>query len=139
MSEPQPSYRTGQSVRVIPGTRNNTPRRGAVIAVRRHFKDGCFDYYILQCDKRVSKYYRDADLVADTINASWLTETVVALVTGIAAECAFDRLPILADALEEAGCDDEEMLNHLRGNRPHKHGCWVIDLVLGDRRRGSRS
>jgi len=100
--------------------------------VVRHHKDECFEYFIRQCGRQISKRYRDEDLIADSTNASWLTETVVTLAAGIVADCAFDRLPILADALEEAGCDDGEMLNHLRGNRPHKRGCWVVDLVLGE-------
>jgi hypothetical protein len=41
------------------------------------------------------------------------------------------RLAVLADALEEAGCTDPEVLAHLRGSGPHVRGCWVIDLVLG--------
>ena len=44
---------------------------------------------------------------------------------------AFDRLPILADALTDAGCQDESILTHLRGPGPHVRGCWVVDLVLG--------
>ena len=44
---------------------------------------------------------------------------------------AWDRLPILADALEEAGCDDVDVLAHLRGPGPHARGCWALDLVLG--------
>ncbi len=60
----------------------------------------------------------------------WRTETVVALATGIEAERAFDRMPILADAIEEAGCDDEAVLRHCRGPEPHARGCWVIDLIL---------
>lgn len=98
--------------------------------VMRHHKDECFDYCIRVCDKRISKRYRDEDLISDAINPAWLTETVVALATGIAANSAFDRLPILADALEEAGCDDEEILSHCRGRKPHECGCWVVDLVL---------
>ena len=43
----------------------------------------------------------------------------------------FTRLPILADALEEAGCADPAVLGHCRGPGPHVRGCWVIDLVLG--------
>ena len=39
--------------------------------------------------------------------------------------------PILADALEEDGCDDTEMLAHGRGQGPHARGCWVVDRVLG--------
>jgi hypothetical protein len=41
------------------------------------------------------------------------------------------RLASLADALEEAGCTDADMLAHCRGERPHVRGCWVVDLVLG--------
>jgi hypothetical protein len=44
---------------------------------------------------------------------------------------AFDRLPILADALEEAGCDTADILAHCRGPGPHVRGCWVVDLILG--------
>jgi hypothetical protein len=61
---------------------------------------------------------------------SWRSETAVALATGIYEERAFDRLPILADALEEAGCDHADVLNHLRGPGPHARGCWVVDGVL---------
>jgi hypothetical protein len=48
-------------------------------------------------------------------DAKWRTETAVALATGIYEERAFDRLPILADALEEAGCDHADVLSHCRG------------------------
>ncbi len=64
-------------------------------------------------------------------NKKWRTDTVTALAAGIYEERAFDRLPILADALEEAGCDDPAMLSHLRGPGPHCRGCWVLDLALG--------
>jgi len=62
---------------------------------------------------------------------NWRSETAVALATGIYAERAFDRLPILADALEEAGCDQPDMLDHCRGLGPHARGCWVVDAVIG--------
>lgn len=60
-----------------------------------------------------------------------LSPTVLALATGIYAERAFDRLPVLADALEESGCDDEDVLAHCHTARPHTRGCWVIDGILG--------
>ena len=66
-----------------------------------------------------------------TLLPEWRTSTVLALAEGIYAERAFDRLPILADALEEAGCDHADMLNHCRGPGAHVRGCWVVDLVLG--------
>jgi hypothetical protein len=43
----------------------------------------------------------------------------------------FQDLPILADALEEAGCTDSEILGHCRGPGEHARGCWVLDLILG--------
>jgi hypothetical protein len=65
-----------------------------------------------------------------TINPTWLTSTVLALVQGIYNERAFDRMPILADALQDAGCDNEEILNHCRQPGEHVRGCWVVDLLL---------
>src|SRR5262245_43810604 len=44
---------------------------------------------------------------------------------------AFRELPILADALEDAGCDQADLLAHCRSIEPHARGCWVVDLVLG--------
>jgi hypothetical protein len=56
---------------------------------------------------------------------------------GIAAriyqERAFDRLPVLADALEDAGCADADLLAHCRGSGEHVRGCWAVDLLLGKR------
>jgi hypothetical protein len=65
------------------------------------------------------------------VNPAWLTSTVTELARGIYEERAFDRLPILADALMDAGCDDAELLDHCRSAGPHVRGCWVVDLVLG--------
>jgi len=65
------------------------------------------------------------------VDPPWLTSNVSALALGIYDERAFDRMPILADALEDAGCDDAEMLNHCREPGPHVRGCWVVDLLLG--------
>jgi hypothetical protein len=41
----------------------------------------------------------------------------------------FEDLPVLADALEEAGCTDQTFLEHCRGPGPHVRGCWVVDLL----------
>jgi len=67
---------------------------------------------------------------APAIEPGWRSETARSLAVGIYADRAFDRLPILADALEEAGCDDAVTLSHCRGPGPHARGCWVVDLVL---------
>jgi hypothetical protein len=68
------------------------------------------------------------------VNPEWLAwkcGTVTALARGIYEERAFDRMPILADALEEAGCQGAYMLDHCRHANSHVRGCWVIDLLLG--------
>jgi hypothetical protein len=85
---------------------------------------------------------KHSDLVRDifgnpfrpvTLVLSWLTPDIVALTGGIYADRAFDRLPILADALQDAGCDNDDLLSHLRGPGPHVKGCWALDLLLGKR------
>jgi hypothetical protein len=65
-----------------------------------------------------------------SVDPSWLSSTVVALARGAYEERSFDRLPILADALEEAGCADAELLGHCRSGGEHARGCWVVDAVL---------
>jgi len=64
------------------------------------------------------------------LDRAWLTPTVVSLATAIYDERAFERLPILADALEESGCDQIDLLAHCRGPELHVRGCFAIDLVL---------
>ena len=61
----------------------------------------------------------------------WRTSDVLGLARAVYEDGAFDRLPILADALMDAGCADEAVLSHCRGPGPHARGCWVVDLVLG--------
>jgi hypothetical protein len=66
-----------------------------------------------------------------TLNPTWLTSTVKQLAQSIYDERAFDRMPILAHALEDAGCDNADILSHCRQPGEHLRGCWVVDLVLG--------
>ena len=65
------------------------------------------------------------------VDPAWLTSDVLLLARGIYEEKAFDRMPILADALQDAGCTNDDVLNHCRGDGPHVRGCWVLDLLLG--------
>jgi hypothetical protein len=60
----------------------------------------------------------------------WRTSDTVGLARGIYEDRAFDRLPLLADALMDAGCADEQVIGHCRSDGPHVRGCWVVDLVL---------
>jgi hypothetical protein len=69
-----------------------------------------------------------------TLDPAWLAwndGTIQKLAQAIYDDRAFDRLPVLADALEEAGCDNAEILNHCRQLGEHVRGCWLVDLLLG--------
>jgi hypothetical protein len=60
---------------------------------------------------------------------TWNDGAVVKMAKVIYDERAFDRLPILADALEDAGCDDTDILGHCRSAELHVRGCWLVDLL----------
>jgi hypothetical protein len=61
----------------------------------------------------------------------WRTADTVGLARAIYEDRAIERIPLLADALMDAGCADEQVIWHCRGDGPHVRGCWVVDLVLG--------
>jgi hypothetical protein len=64
--------------------------------------------------------------------APWRTDTAIALAGQMYESREFDAMPILADALQDAGCDNSDVLNHCRdANQVHVRGCWVVDGVLG--------
>ena len=63
--------------------------------------------------------------------APWRTDTAVTLARQMYESREFSAMLILADALQDAGCDNEEVLSHCRGAGPHVRGCWVVDGVLG--------
>jgi hypothetical protein len=63
--------------------------------------------------------------------ASWRTDTALTLARQMYDARDFSAMPILADALQDAGCDSDDVLNHCRRPGPHVRGCWVCDLVLG--------
>jgi hypothetical protein len=68
------------------------------------------------------------------LDPSWLSwkGTVAQIARTIYEECRWQDLPVLADALEDAGCEDREILDHCRRPGEHGRGCWVIDLFLGE-------
>lgn len=67
----------------------------------------------------------------DTVWLTWNNGTVVKIAEAIYADKAFDQMPILADALEDADCHNTDILNHCRLPGIHVRGCWVVDLLLG--------
>lgn len=70
--------------------------------------------------------FRPVPFVAD-----WRTSTVLSLAQQMYESRDFSAMPILADALQDAGCDNDDVLTHCRGTGPHVRGCWVVDHVLG--------
>jgi hypothetical protein len=64
-------------------------------------------------------------------DTAWRSTTTIGLAETMYASRDFAAMPILADALEEAGCYNTAVLAHCRGPGPHVRGCWVVDLVLG--------
>jgi hypothetical protein len=60
----------------------------------------------------------------------WRTDILVSLAQRIYKSYDFSMLPMLANALQDAGCDNEDILNHCRQSTEHVRGCWAIDLLL---------
>jgi hypothetical protein len=104
------------------------------MALRAEFMDGRFK------GMEVEMYHEQAVIIRDlfgnpfrlvAFDPRWRTSDVLGLARAIYEDRAFDRMPILADALMDAGCADDQVLAHCRGDGPHVRGCWVVDLVLG--------
>jgi hypothetical protein len=115
-----------------------TPRKDALRDLLRHVAVGKVGHFDGEGIKRVHAHHRlllrdifDHLFLPAAVEPAWLTPTVLALARGIYEERAFDRLPVLADALLDAGCEAADVLAHCRGPGPHVRGCWVVDLLLG--------
>ncbi len=65
------------------------------------------------------------------VHPTWLTSTAVSIAQQMYNSRDFSAIPILADAIQDAGCDNEDILNHCREPGEHVRGCWVVDLLLG--------
>ncbi|MFO0928110.1 MAG: hypothetical protein U0736_13915 [Gemmataceae bacterium] len=85
-----------------------------------------------QCDllrEIIGNPFRPGWLSAEWLR--WNDEIVARLAAEIFQTGRYDELPVLADALEDAGCDCRDLLDHLRRPGGHVHGCWALDLLLG--------
>ena len=107
--------------------------------VRKSAGDGQFGALRKQAERRaersLAKLFREVvgnPFRPVAFDPAWRTTDVLLLARGIYEERAFDRMPILADALQDAGCDSDDILSHLRDTKQtHVRGCWALDLVLG--------
>jgi hypothetical protein len=68
------------------------------------------------------------------LDGKWLAPKVIEMAQRVYNDRAFDQMPDLAGALEEAGCHDADIVGHCRKRAPHVRGCWVIDAILGKER-----
>ncbi|HJZ58229.1 MAG TPA: hypothetical protein VKE74_25025 [Gemmataceae bacterium] len=103
---------------------------------------GSWGRYVLPGDPNFQPDHpRQADLLRDifgnpfrpvAFDPSWRTGTVASLAKGMYESREFSPMPILADALQDAGCENDDVLKHCRDPKAaHVRGCWVVDLVLG--------
>jgi hypothetical protein len=96
-------------------------------------RDAVRDAALNQADAVVVRLLRDIfgnPFRPVSFSPAWRTDTAVALARQMYESRDFGAMPILADALQDAGCDDADILEHCRGPGPHVRGCWVVDLVL---------
>jgi hypothetical protein len=103
----------------------------------RHAPDSDYRAWFLAGQRRLADLVRElfgSPFRPPALDPAWLTfdgGLVPVLARKIYDERAFDLLPVLGDALEDAGCDRADVLGHCRGPGPHVRGCWVIDRILG--------
>lgn len=67
----------------------------------------------------------------ESLHPSWISSTVLSIARHIYDDSDYTAMPILGDALEDAGCDKESILRHCRLDAKHFRGCWVVDAILG--------
>jgi len=104
-------------------------------------RDGFFGQFIAIWGLPAPDQARHAALIRDLFRGptrerpklpgAWRTQQVMSTTAAIYDARAFERLPLLADLLQESGCTDAGLLEHLRGSGPHLLGCWAVDFVLG--------
>jgi hypothetical protein len=82
-----------------------------------------------QCDL-IREIFPDDPRRPEVFDPAWLTPTVVELAQAIHDRSAYDEMPILGDALEEAGCPSPVILDHCRGRSKHVRGCWVVNALI---------
>jgi hypothetical protein len=118
------------------GTRWPDDAAGQMNVLRGIASDAVYQARVAAAQAMIPMLLRDVcgnpfrPVVADQEWLAWNDGAVRKLALAINDDRAFDRLPVLADALEDAGCTAPDLLGHLRGPGPHTRGCWALDLLL---------
>jgi hypothetical protein len=125
---PRPWIQEDEALRATLALSNSEAVTAAnrVLEVRPYWYRGCDPAHLLR--DIFGNPFRPVSV--DSGLLTWEGGVVVRLAQGIYNERAFDDLPILADALEEAGCTDPLVFDHLEETGSHTRGCWVLDLLL---------
>jgi hypothetical protein len=122
-----------KEVAVVATCRSPLDLLGAACALAADKQAAIVAHCRLQCDLLRDVFGNPfRPVAADPAWLRWNDRTVVKVARAIYEERAFERLPVLADALEDAGCTEEAILAHLRGPGPHVRGCWALDLLRGE-------
>jgi hypothetical protein len=122
-------------------TRPRPPRPGLLTRLRNHFRRPApVEWLPTVRPETLAEETAQTALLRDilgnpfrtvTFSPSWRTYTAVSLAQQMYDARDFGAMPILADALQDAGCDNNDILVHCRSPGEHVRGCWVVDLVLG--------
>jgi FHA domain-containing protein len=96
----------------------------------------------LNADSALSRLTEVCDLIRDALGdfffrptvppewRIWGDHVIERIAQSVYDERRFDEMPILADALEDAGCEDRDLLDHCRNGKLHARGCWALDAIL---------
>lgn len=121
------------------GTAASTSTVCAAVLAEQHadvnHPKGQGDYFAAESGERKAQSRLLCDIFGSpfrpvTFDPAWRTSTAVAVAQQMYDSRDFSAMPILADALQDAGCEDKQVLLHCRGGGPHVRGCWVVDQVL---------
>ena len=114
-----------------PGRRNGIARRlvGLVVAQYRKPNPAAIN---ARLSELFDDLFGDFETVPTAFQAEWRTPDVLGLASSVRQSRDFGLMPVLADALEEAGCDAADLLAHCRAGGPHFAGCWALDRVQYD-------
>jgi hypothetical protein len=145
IQSPDPGAWTELAIETGEALADETPPPLSPEVIRRHLPPGlgheCIDPRPLlytnvaeHDDHLVAQVYEDQfpnPFVPLEWNPEWFTSTVRDLAAHIYESRDFSVMPILGDALMDAGCDHQLIQDHCRTEKPHARGCWVVDAILG--------
>ncbi len=115
---------------IRPGNLNHRSARAALCCIRMDRKEiANVGYFGAQIEFLRDIFGNPFRSVA--FSSNWRTSTASLMAAQMYESRDFSAMPILADALQDAGCDSADVLDHCRGPGSHVRGCWVVDMVLG--------